>query len=147
MVQPNEVLLAKSLDAKIELAEKKAREKQERWKLLKEVEERKTRAAENKTMAYLLAKENRIMTLNRNDMDDISKEWHDMTRKEILKRMMLACYNGGDGFSSGIGTDDFGAGVGTSDVVGTSVGIGTSACNGFEGADGFRAGDELDGAD
>ncbi|KAE8809258.1 Lactation elevated protein 1 [Hordeum vulgare] len=74
MLQSNEVLLAKSLDAKIELVEKKAQEKQERWKLLKEVEERKARAAENKTMANLLAEENRIMTLNRNDMDDISKE-------------------------------------------------------------------------
>ncbi|KAE8786475.1 Lactation elevated protein 1 [Hordeum vulgare] len=74
MVQSNEVLLAKSLEAKIELADKKAREKQERWKLLKGVHERRARAAENKTMANLLAEDNRIMTLNRNDMDDISKE-------------------------------------------------------------------------
>ncbi|KAE8768977.1 Lactation elevated protein 1 [Hordeum vulgare] len=74
MLQSNEVLLAKSLDAKVEMAEKKTREKQERWKLLNEVEKRKTRAAENKTMANLFAEENRIMTLNRNDMDDISKE-------------------------------------------------------------------------
>ncbi|KAE8769839.1 Lactation elevated protein 1 [Hordeum vulgare] len=81
MLQSNEVLLAKSLDAKIELAEKKAREKQERWKLLKQFEERKARAAENKTMANLLAEENMIMTLNHNDMNDISKEWHDMTRR------------------------------------------------------------------
>ncbi|KAE8772709.1 TGACG-sequence-specific DNA-binding protein TGA-2.1 [Hordeum vulgare] len=111
MLQSNKVLLGKSLDAKIEMAEKKAREKQERLKLLKEVEERKTHAAENKTMVNLLAEENRIMTLNRNDMDDISKEWHDMIRREILKRRMLACY-GGDGLSSEIGTGDFGAGVG-----------------------------------
>ncbi|KAE8788529.1 Lactation elevated protein 1 [Hordeum vulgare] len=95
MVQSNEVLLAKSLVAKIELAKKKAREKQERWKLLKDVEERRARAAQNKTMANLLAEENRIMTLNRNDMDDVNKEWHDMTRREILKRRMLVCYNGG----------------------------------------------------
>nr|AGW47730.1 hypothetical protein [Hordeum vulgare subsp. vulgare] len=74
MLQSNEVLLAKSLKTKIELAEKKAREKQERWKLLKEVEERKACVAENKTMANILAEENRIMTLNRNDMDDINKE-------------------------------------------------------------------------
>ncbi|KAE8817705.1 Lactation elevated protein 1 [Hordeum vulgare] len=74
MMQSNEVWLAKSLDAKIEMAEKKAREKQERSKLLKEVEERKSRGAENKTMANLLAEENRIMALNRNDMDDISKK-------------------------------------------------------------------------
>ncbi|KAE8807683.1 Lactation elevated protein 1 [Hordeum vulgare] len=75
MVQSNEVMLAKSLEIKIELAEKKARENQERWKLLKDVEERRARAVENKTMANLLAEENRIMTLNRNDMDNISKEY------------------------------------------------------------------------
>ncbi|KAE8787641.1 Lactation elevated protein 1 [Hordeum vulgare] len=74
MVQSNEVMLVKSLKAKIELAEKKAREKQERWKLLKDIEERRARATGNKTMANLLAEENRIMTLNRNDMDDITKE-------------------------------------------------------------------------
>ncbi|KAE8784200.1 Lactation elevated protein 1 [Hordeum vulgare] len=125
MPQSNEVLLAKSLDPKIEIVEKKAREKQDRWKLLKEVQERKARAIENKTMTNLLAEENRIMTLNRNDMDDISKVWHDMTRREILKRRMLACY-AGDGLSSGIGTDDFGAGVGT------SAGVGTGAGDGFE---------------
>ncbi|KAE8808482.1 Lactation elevated protein 1 [Hordeum vulgare] len=135
MLQSNEVLLAKSLDAKIELAEKKAREKQERWKLLEEVEERKARATENKTMAGLLVEENRIMTLNRNDMDDISKEWHDMTMREILNRRMPVCCNGGDGFSSGIETDDFGAGAGT------------SADDGFGGVDGFGGSDELDGED
>ncbi|KAE8790572.1 Lactation elevated protein 1 [Hordeum vulgare] len=81
MVQSNEVLLAKSLEAKIEMAEKKAREKQERWKLVKDVEESRSCAAENKTMTNLLAEENRIMTLNRNDMDGINKEWHDMTRR------------------------------------------------------------------
>ncbi|KAE8779185.1 hypothetical protein D1007_47822 [Hordeum vulgare] len=73
MLHSNKVLLAKSLDAKIELVMKKAREKQERWKLLKEVKEKKARAAENKTMANLLAEENMIKTLNRNNMD-ISKE-------------------------------------------------------------------------
>ncbi|KAE8819034.1 Lactation elevated protein 1 [Hordeum vulgare] len=73
MVQSNEVLLAKSLEAKIELSEKNARDKQERPKLLKDVEERRARAAENKTMANLLAEENSIMTLNRNGMDDINK--------------------------------------------------------------------------
>ncbi|KAE8811604.1 Lactation elevated protein 1 [Hordeum vulgare] len=56
MLQSNEVLLAKSLDAKIEMAEKKSREKHERCKLLKEVEKRKACAAENKNMANLLPK-------------------------------------------------------------------------------------------
>ncbi|KAE8787006.1 Lactation elevated protein 1 [Hordeum vulgare] len=122
MLQSNEVFLAKSLDAKIEMAEKKAREKQETWKLLKKAEEREARAVENKTMANLLADKNRIMTLNRNDMEGISKEWHDMTRIEILKRRMLPCY-GGDGLPSRIGTDDFSTGVGTSAGVGTSEGV------------------------
>ncbi|KAE8799508.1 hypothetical protein D1007_25087 [Hordeum vulgare] len=74
MLQSNEVLLAKSLNAKIEMTEKKSQEKQERWKLLKEAGERIARVAENKTMDNLLGEENRIMTLNCNDMDDISKE-------------------------------------------------------------------------
>ena len=66
--------------------------------------------------------------MNHNDMDDITKEWHDMARRDILKRRMIAsadaCYSAGDVFSSGFGTniadtfsapaDDFGAGVGTS---------------------------------
>ncbi|KAE8815570.1 Lactation elevated protein 1 [Hordeum vulgare] len=43
MVQSNELMLAKTLETKIELAEKKAREKQERWKLLKGIEERRAR--------------------------------------------------------------------------------------------------------
>ena len=85
----------------------------------------------------LLAVEYRIMTLNRNEMDDITKEWHDMASRDILKRRMLAVagagYNAGDVFSSGFGTnvadafsapgDAFGAGVGTSvdDGFGTAM--------------------------
>uniref|UniRef100_A0A8I6Y1Y7 No apical meristem-associated C-terminal domain-containing protein n=1 Tax=Hordeum vulgare subsp. vulgare TaxID=112509 RepID=A0A8I6Y1Y7_HORVV len=141
MMQSNELMLAKTLETKIELAEKNAREKQEKWQLLKDeglrkadIKERRARAAENKAISKLLAEENRIMTLNRNDMDDISKEWHDMARRDILKRWMLAsagaCYSVDDVFSSGFGTnvvDDF------SVEVGTSVG------------DGFGGGDDLDG--
>lgn len=81
MVQSNELMLVKTLETKKELAEKKAREKQEKWQLLKDeglrkaaIEERRARAAENKVMSKLLAEENRIMTLNRNDMDEINKE-------------------------------------------------------------------------
>ena len=59
--------------------------------------------------------------MNRNDMDDLIKEWHDMARREILKRRMVAsasaCYSAGDVFSAPYGgdVDDFGVGVGTSD--------------------------------
>ena len=63
------------------MAEKKEREKQDKWQLLKDeglhkaaIEERRARAAENKSMSKLLAEENRIMTLNNDDMEDITKE-------------------------------------------------------------------------
>ncbi|KAE8810269.1 Lactation elevated protein 1 [Hordeum vulgare] len=131
MLQSNEFLLARSLETKKELAEKKSQEKQEKWQLLKneelrkaDIEERRALAAENKSMYKLLAEENRIMTLNHNDMDDISKEWHDMARRDILKRRMSAsasaCYSADDVFSSGLGTNvagDFSAGVGTSSAM------------------------------
>ena len=55
MVQSNELMLLKSLEIKKELVEKKAKEKQEKWQMLKEeglhraaIEERKVRASENK---------------------------------------------------------------------------------------------------
>ena len=131
------------MEIKKELAEKKAKEKQEKWQLLKEeglrkaaIEERRARAAENKAMSKLLAEENKIMSMNRNDMDDLTRTRHDVARREILKRRMVApagaCYSSGDVFSAPYGgnVDDFGAGVGT------RVG------------DGFVGGDELqDGLD
>ena len=98
------------------------------------IEERRAYAAETKAMAKLLAEENRIMTLNREDMDDITKEWHDMARREILKRRMVVsagpCYNSGDVFSAPYGgnVDDF------------SAGVGTSAGGGFGGADELQGG-------
>ena len=88
MVQSKELMLLKSLGIKKELNEKKEKEKQEKWQLHNEeglrkaaIEERRARAAENKAMSKLLAEENKIMTMNHNDMDDITKEWHDMARR------------------------------------------------------------------
>ena len=146
MVQSNELMLAKTLEIKKELAEKKAKEKQEKWQFLKEeglrkaaIEERKARASENKSLSLLLAEENKIMSMNRNDMDDLTKTWHDMTRREILKRRIVAsagsCYSSGDVFSAPYGgnVDDFGAGVGT------------SAGGGFGGGDELQ--DGLDGTE
>ncbi|KAE8818544.1 Lactation elevated protein 1 [Hordeum vulgare] len=112
LVQSNELMLAKTFEIKKELAEKKAQEKQETWQLLKDeglhkaaIEERRARAAENQTMSNLLAEENMTITMNHNIMDDITKEWHDMARRDILKRRMLAsagaCYSAGHVFSSG----------------------------------------------
>jgi len=48
------------------------------------------------------------MIFNRDDMDDIPKEWHDMARRDISKRRMLASagagFSVGDVFSSVFGT-------------------------------------------
>ena len=90
-------------------------------------------------MSLLLAEENKIMSMSRNDMDDVTKTWHDMARREILKRRMVAsvgpCSSSGDVFSAPYGgnVDDLGAGVGT------------SAGGGFGGADELQGG--LDGVE
>ncbi|KAE8797121.1 ALA-interacting subunit 1 [Hordeum vulgare] len=146
MMQSNKLMLLKSLEIKKELTEKKAKEKQEKWQLLKErglrkaaIKERRARAAENKSMSLLLAEENKIMSMNRDDVDDLTKTWHDIPRREILKKRMVAsagpCYSSGDVFSAPYGGNvgDFGAGVGT------------SAGGGFGGADELQ--DGLDGAE
>ena len=81
------------------------------------------------------------MSMNRNDMDDVTKTWHDMARREILKRRMVAsagaCYSSGDVFSAPYGgnVDDFGAGVET------------SAGGGFGGGDELQDGLDQDGAE
>ena len=101
------------------------------------IEGRRARAAKNKAMSKLLAEENEIMTLNRNDIDDLTKEWHDMARREILKRRMVvsasACYSAGGGFGAGFGTKVADAFSAPADDF--SAGVGTSARGGFGGSD------------
>lgn len=46
-------------------------------------------AEENKAMAKLLQEENKIMMMNRNDMDELTKKWHDIARLEISERGRL----------------------------------------------------------
>uniref|UniRef100_A0A8I6WIP4 Uncharacterized protein n=1 Tax=Hordeum vulgare subsp. vulgare TaxID=112509 RepID=A0A8I6WIP4_HORVV len=146
MMQSNGLMLLKSLEIKKELAEKKAKEKQEKWQMLEEeglrktaIEERKRRASVNKSMSLLLAEESKIMSMNRNDMDDLTKTWHDMARREILNRRMVAsagpCSSSGDVFSApyGANVDDFCAGVGTSD--GGGFGGGDELQYGLHGAE------------
>ena len=41
------------------------------------IEERRGMADENKAMSKLLAEENKIMMMNRNEMNEVTKEWHD----------------------------------------------------------------------
>ncbi|KAE8808608.1 Lactation elevated protein 1 [Hordeum vulgare] len=55
------------------------------WELLQKCEKWKLIDKES----LLLAEENKIMSMNRDDMDDLTKTWHDMTRREILKRRMV----------------------------------------------------------
>ncbi|KAE8806789.1 Lactation elevated protein 1 [Hordeum vulgare] len=92
MVKSNEILMIKTLEAKKELAKKKGQEKQEKWKLLKEETDRKAaierraKAEEDKAMDKLLQEENKIMMMNWNEMDEVTKEWHVMARLEILER-------------------------------------------------------------
>ena len=118
--------MLKSLEIKKEFTERKAKGKKEKWQMLKEeglrkaaIEERKARAYEDKSMSLLLTEENKIMSMNRNDIDDLTKTWHDMARREILKRRMIAsagpCSSFGDVLSAPYGgnVDDFGAGVAT----------------------------------
>ncbi|XBI91040.1 hypothetical protein VPH35_028493 [Triticum aestivum] len=97
MVNSNELLVINTLEAKKELGEKKAQEKQEKWQLLKEdtmrkaaIEERRSMADENRAMAKLLQEENKIMMMNQNEIDEVTKKWHDMARLEILERRRLA---------------------------------------------------------
>ena len=92
MVKSNEIISAKTLEAKQQLAEKKAQERKEKWEVLREEGKRKTeieakRASgeENKALAKLLAEENKIMMMSRSEMDEITLEWHDIARKDILQ--------------------------------------------------------------
>ncbi|KAE8808493.1 Lactation elevated protein 1 [Hordeum vulgare] len=54
------------------------------WELLQTCEKWKLIDKES----FLLAEENKIMSMNRDDMDDLTKTWHDMARRAILKRRM-----------------------------------------------------------
>ncbi|XBH59248.1 hypothetical protein VPH35_080539 [Triticum aestivum] len=96
MVKSNEALVINTLEAN-EFSDKKTQEKQDKWQLLKEetmrkaaIEERGAMAEENKAMAKLLQEENKTMMMNRNDMDELTKEWNDIARLEILERRRLA---------------------------------------------------------
>lgn len=111
MVKSNEICVAKTLEQKKELEEKKAQEKLVKWqhakaeglrkaaieekKALAEekralAEDKRANAEETKAMAKLLAEENRIMSMNRDEMDEVTLEWHNLARMEILERRRKA---------------------------------------------------------
>ena len=113
MVHSNESMVAKTLEARQAMAEKKSQEKRERSLVLRDeglrkddIERRRVAAEENKSVAKLLAEENKIMMMNRAEMDPLTLEWHDILRKEILHRRKQALLNsstscGGDGVDGG----------------------------------------------
>ena len=112
MVKSNETLVAKTIEAKMILAMKKAQEKKKRWQQLREegirkvdIEDIHAKADEKKSVAKLLAEENKIMMMDRNVMEDMTKEWHDIARKEIFERRKQAMASGGSGGGSGGGGD------------------------------------------
>ena len=78
-----------------------------------EIEAKRASAEENKSVAKLLAEENKIMMMNRSDMDEVTLEWHDIARKEILQRrkqtMLKASGIGGAGNGGGVGGGGEGA--------------------------------------
>jgi hypothetical protein len=87
----------KTLETKVILMEKKSQKKQMRWELLREdeklkaaIDERRARAKEKRAMAEIIAEENKIMTIDSSKMDEFTKEWWNLSRMEILKRMREA---------------------------------------------------------
>ena len=106
IVKSNEVCVAKTLEQKKELEEKKAQEKLAKWQHAKEeslrkaaieekkviaeerralAEEKRANAEEIKAKAKQLAEENRIMSMNRDEIDEATLEWHTFARMEILE--------------------------------------------------------------
>ena len=121
MVKSNELMVTMTIEAKKELAMKRSQEKEEKWHLIKEeklrkaameeadrlrkaaIEEKRAQAEETKALAQLIAEENKIMSMNRNEMDELTLEWHDLMRKGILERRRMAAIGGGGGGGVGVG--------------------------------------------
>lgn len=104
MVKSNELMVIMTVEAKKELAMKRSQEKEEKWHQIKEsklqkpaIEDKRAQAEETKALAKLIAEENKIMTMNCNEMNEITLEWHDLMRKGILERRRTAAISGGGG--------------------------------------------------
>ncbi|KAE8817556.1 Lactation elevated protein 1 [Hordeum vulgare] len=81
MVKSNELMVTMTIEAKKELAMKRSQEKEEKWHQIKEIklrkadiEDKRAQAEETIALAKLIAEENKIMTMNRNEMDEITLE-------------------------------------------------------------------------
>jgi hypothetical protein len=115
-------MMIKTLAAKKEMMEAKAREKEAKWATLREdakrkadIEEKRARAEEHHAMAELIAVENVTMLMNPTTMDEETLEWWKLTKMQILAwrreaaRAAMAVVmtaGGGDATASGGGYVD-----------------------------------------
>jgi hypothetical protein len=93
MMKSKEHLVNKALETKMLIMERKSQEKQAKWELLRQdelrkaaVEEKRANADEKRAMAELIAEENKVMMMNPGNMDELTKEWWNLSRMEILAR-------------------------------------------------------------
>jgi hypothetical protein len=96
MMKSKEVLVEKTMQDKMIIANKKLEEKNTRWKVLREsearriaFEERRVQVEENKATTELIAEENRIMMLSPIAMDDITRECLEVVVVLRLVAMLL----------------------------------------------------------
>ncbi|XP_044387569.1 keratin, type II cytoskeletal 1-like [Triticum aestivum] len=104
MVKIKETLLAKHLATKVELTEKKDKQK-EKWARRSVFEERKI-ALEEQRRDEKTAEEDRFMVMNPEGMDVMTREFWEMKRMEIMCWRRVELQNlmaGGGGFAFGNG--------------------------------------------
>jgi hypothetical protein len=122
MVKSKEAMMIKTLVAKKEMMEAKAREKEAKWAKLREdakrktdIEKKRARTEEYRAMAELIAAENATMLMNPVAMDEETLEWWKLTKTQILARRREAARaamatvmtaEGGDATASGGGYVD-----------------------------------------
>jgi hypothetical protein len=125
MVKSKESTAMKILEEKMLIKDKKNEMKQERWKGIRELEERKIALEEKKASINLLAEENRTMTMDPSLMDAITREWWDLRRMEIIARRRQAMTQA-----------TFGEGATTSD--GAAAGEGATTSSGAASVEALR---------
>ncbi|KAK1692063.1 hypothetical protein QYE76_008760 [Lolium multiflorum] len=110
------------------MMEKKNKEKEENWNMLREdakrkadVEERRARAEENRAMSELIAVENATMMMNLAEMDEFRLEWWNHAKMEILTRRRKAAHAAMAAMSGARGDDAMASGGGRVDAPATNT--------------------------
>ncbi|CAM0885403.1 unnamed protein product [Alopecurus aequalis] len=112
-------MTARTLQMKMELAEKKQQHKMAMWQRIKEIEdkkmdfeERRLLLEENKWKQEITAEENKLMMMDPNGMDETARTYWEIRRGEILQSRRWAAGMRGGGSASGGGNDGDGEGGG-----------------------------------